>query len=92
MKVGLFGSSLPARFAIFHRNVGTVLVLWHSSVAAPVYDGGMGLARENASLIVGSMYLAAPSVPNVLSHNGAGVSPMWLVSRILLLICAGFNP
>ncbi len=47
------------RFSFY--GIRPLLILF---MAATVYDGGMGLARENASAIVGifagSMYLAAP--------------------------------
>lgn len=54
----LFFTEMWERFSFY--GIRPLLILF---MAATVYDGGMGLARENASAIVGifagSMYLAA---------------------------------
>ena len=56
--VVLFFAEMWERFSFY--GIRPLLILF---MAATVYDGGMGLARENASAIVGifagTMYLAA---------------------------------
>lgn len=90
----LFFTEMWERFSFY--GIRPLLILF---MAATVYDGGMGLARENASAIVGifagSMYLAA--LPGGwLADNWLGqqrrsgtdrFSSRWVICRLLCQRC-----